>query len=152
MTEQRSKVQQRALRLAGNALRAAYADNLPLANTIIERIDAECGVEGVTLAILGWSDTLIKRTPHLTGKPVRLAFMNADSGRVDENADDVPQEVRWAGRLIAARAADDEQTWNALIDALPRDEAAVGRHVGHLLQMVALNLRHLDQAKKRGAR
>lgn len=143
MGDPMSKSDKRAVRLAGDALRAALTENWPVANKTVERIDAECGATGIVTAILGWSDTLIARVPNLTGRPVRLAFMNADSGRIDENADDVPDETRWAGRLLAARAADDEATWNALVDALPDDPAAVGAHVGHLLQMVALNLRHL---------
>ena len=136
------KAERRAMRLAGDALRCALVDDWTLATRTVQRISDECGSAGVARAILGWSDTLIARTPGLHGNAVRLAFMNADSGEVG-GADDVPEEVRWAGRVLAARAADDEDAWNALMDALPDDPAATGRHVARLLHLVALNLRNL---------
>lgn len=143
-----TKAERRALRLASDALRCAVAGDRERAFRVVERIGDECGGEGLALAMVGWSDTLIARVPNLTGKPVRLAFMQADSGRVDENADDVPAEVRWSGRLLAARAADDRQTWNALIDALPEDGEQVGHHVGCFLGMVALNIRHYSGGQR----
>lgn len=145
--EQLSKNEKRAIRLATDALHAALADDWARATRAVQRTSDECGAEGVARAILGWSDTLIGRMPGGKGKPVRLAFMEAESGRIDTNADDVPPRVRWAGRVLAARAADDKATWDALMDALPDDGQVIGEYVSAVLEMVALTLGRIGDAR-----
>jgi hypothetical protein len=97
--------EQHAIRLASAALRFGMADQWKPVARAIQKISDECGGEGIGRAILGWSDTLISRQPEAAGKPVRLVFMNADTRQVDRDAADVPEPFRWAGRVIAARAA-----------------------------------------------
>ncbi len=54
-------------------------------------------------------------------------------------ADAAPPAARWAGRLIAARAADDEAGYAALLQA-PAEGGELGDCIMALLSMVALNL------------
>lgn len=140
------KAERRAVRLAAIALYAAMAENWPAATRAVQAINDRCGSAGISRAVLCWSDTLIDYNPETNGdgRPVRLSFMNADTGHVnfDDDADAVPEQFRWAGRIIAARAAQDLPAWEAMIDALPDDPKVHGDHVGAVLQVVALTLRH----------
>lgn len=141
------KDEKRAVRLAAKALTHALKEDWPAATRAVQAVNDKCGSGGIATAILVWSDTLIDYNPGTTGdgRPVRLAFMNADTGHVDldENADAVPEQFRWAGRVIAARAAQDQPGWEALIDSLPDDPHVHGRHVGAVLEVVALTLRNI---------
>jgi hypothetical protein len=139
-----SKVEQRAIRLASAALTCAVSNDWDRATKAVQRIGDECGEVGVGRAILGWSDTLIHRMGHKPGKPVNLVFQQVETGRIDTaDGEHVPERVRWAGKVIAARAADDEAAWDALMKALPEDGAVVGQHVAAVLEMVALMLRRI---------
>lgn len=138
------KVEKRAIRLASVALNRAIAQDWDRATKAVQRISDECGQVGVGRAILGWSDTLISRMGHTPGKPVAIAFQQAETGRIDTaDSEYVPDRVRWAGRVIAARAADDQPTWDALMAALPDDGKAIGEHVAAVLETVALMLRRM---------
>lgn len=140
-------LQQQAMLLAAAALHKAMADDWHAAGRVIERIADECGATGLARAMLGWCDTLIARDPALAGLAeggaVMLVFKETKSGRIDTNADDVPPCARWAGRMVAARAAGDRATWDALMGAVPADEQ--GAHVSAVLEGVALSLRRLNE-------
>lgn len=74
-------------------------------------------------------------------------FRRVDGDQRVTDADGVPRpEVAWAGRMLAARAAGDEDAWRALLTSVP--DAEFGRHVGALLEMCALVT---ASAKKGGA-
>lgn len=153
MTAERlPKIERRALRLASDALTASMAGDWGRATTAVKRISDECGGVGMGRALLGWSDTLIARMPARNGRPFQLSFMETTTGRVDTNADDVPPHVRWAGRVIAARAKKDQETWDALMEALPDDGLIIAEHVSALLQMVTLTLRRANATNGGGSR
>lgn len=136
----------RAMELAGVALYAAMADDTDKAVDAVKAISEETGGEGLMDAILGWCDTLIVRTPDLEiGKPVKIAWMEAETRRINDGPHEVRPTARWAGRLLAARAADDHDTFMALMDSIPHGPKDVGDHVWELVQMVALNLRQAPE-------
>jgi hypothetical protein len=127
----------RVLKLAAASLTSARAGDWDRATRLTERIYDECGSAGVLLALRGWVDTLIVHMGHVPGTPIAIAFQDTESGAITTADDpDVRPEVVWAGRLIAARAALDEETWDALLLAIPRDEQ--GRYIPALLEIVAL--------------
>lgn len=130
------------IKLATTALHAAMRDDWPAATTAVQAINDRHGGRGLMAAILAWCDTaILKMTGSFTASgSVAVAFQAVETGEIG-GADDVPAEVRWAGRLIAARAADDEPTFNALIESVPSDPKAMGAHVARLLEMVAINIR-----------
>jgi len=133
--------------LAAIALRDALAGDMKAAMATVTQISDQTGGAGLEYAMRGWCDSLIVRYRSVTGSPddavIRPAWVDGDSGRVDFNADDVPAQARWAGRMISARAAMDQGTWNALMAALPRDGYVIGDHVAALLGMVAGTLNAL---------
>ncbi len=146
-TTKQSPHDPRLLKLAAAALWAAVAEDWTRANKAAQMIGDEFGGDGVVTAMIGWADTVIAQTPGLVGdgRPVRLAFQQLETGHIDYDAERVPDGVRWAGRLLTARAADDEDAFAALIDSVP-DDVTFSRNVGCVLQMAALNLRALQTA------
>lgn len=138
-----SPVERRALQLASVALNCAYSDDWKRAGAAVQRIGDECGGVGLARAILGWSDTLLARLGHTPGNPVELTYQQVETGRIDEDGENVPGPVRWAGKVLAARGRLDQAEWEALMDGLPEDGAEVARHVAALLETVTLMLRQV---------
>ncbi len=131
----------RMVKSAGAALHAAMADDWGAVSRALQTLIDECGGEGVIAAMSAWCDTLLIHTHDIDPKvPLRLLFVNADTGDIGD-ADDVPPEVRWAGRLVAARAAMDKPTWDALIDSIPHDDSAISRHISVLLRSIVTGLK-----------
>lgn len=141
----------RVIQLAGAALRSAMREDHQAARVAVQAISDETGGPGVELAIHAWADTLIRAYRQATGTPddapVQPGWVNAGTGDIAGDADDVPAEVRWAGRFIAARAAMDHPACYALLTALPDDRAAIGAHVVALLNITALTLRTLTRGQ-----
>lgn len=67
---------------------------------------------------------------------VRPVFLGPDGETTD--ASTVPAPVRWTGQIIAARAAGDDDTFEALLTALPEDEHECCSHLRTLLGMVVM--------------
>ena len=140
---------ERGIQLATEALHAAMADDTERARSAIEAINAELGGAGVTLAIVAWCDTLVIQYRKVTGTPddapVRLAWQHAETGDISATGNDVSAEARWAGQVVAARAAQDKAGFNALLGSLPRDGWAIGGYISSLLHCCALTLRRLAE-------
>lgn len=136
--------------LAAIALRDAVAGDMQAAMNTVKQISDQTGGGGLEYAMRAWCDSLIIPMRHATGTPdnavIRPAWVDADSGHVDFNADDVAAETRWAGQMISARAAMDKDNWNALMAALPRDGFVIGDYICALLGMVAGTLQALKTA------
>jgi hypothetical protein len=135
----------RLLKLAAGALAHAVADDMAAAMRMTTRISDNYGGEGMTVAILGWCDALAARHPaKLTpGRAVQLGFSSVETGGV-QSADEVPPEQAWAGQMLLARALMDIETCQALLGALPRDGAGVGRYIAALLDIGGLALREIE--------
>lgn len=52
----------------------------------------------------------------------------------------LPRDIEWCGRAIAARTAGDEDTWTALLFALPAEDANAREHLRRLVTMLAVTL------------
>jgi hypothetical protein len=139
----------RARKLAAEALHAAIREDWPAASKAMTAISAETGGEGACLALVAWCDTLIIAQRRVMGLPdepqdgevARPAWLDGDTGHASLNADDAPPAARWAGQLVAARAALDLEAFNALLAALPADGKARGDYAGALLQACAMTAR-----------
>jgi hypothetical protein len=129
-----------ALQMAADALNAAIAEDWDAARKTLRNLSDEHGGEGVGIALLGWCDVLISKTLGLRGSAVELLFMEKSTGAIG-HARRVPREVSWAGQMLAARAANDRDTWDALLQSLPDSTIAASVYVSALLEVVALNLR-----------
>jgi hypothetical protein len=145
---------ERARELSTVALHSAQLENWAHAGTAVKTLNDELGGEGVMFALTAWCDTLITRQREILGRQdddiVRPAWLNATTGEVALDAGDVPPEIRWAGRLVAARAALDHDAWSALIASIPDTPMAVSEHVSALLNGVAMTLNGLSRMENGG--
>jgi hypothetical protein len=138
-----------AIRLAVDALKAARSHDWDTATRAMQRIGDECGPEGVELAVRTMAEAVTARFGHAPGRPVTIRLATSGNGLLGQPAGETTSpELIWAGRMLAARAADDADTWDALITALPNDPRVMGRHVGQFLQMCAHTLNLLDAARR----
>ncbi|RCG21952.1 hypothetical protein DQ384_36445 [Sphaerisporangium album] len=131
---------------AADALNAALRSDGDAPVNAISALSQQHGGEGVGQAMVAWIDTLIARTPGLArGMRVRLVWEDFQTRQRSDISDVDPVEM-WAGQLIAARVADDRDTFRALLQAIPcGDSDAPGSYVGGLLEAVALNLEHVPR-------
>lgn len=139
----------RVTKIATIALHLAMQDKLREAASYVDRLN---GTDGLVDAILGWIDTYIAycHPTHKQGELIRIAWVDMDAAVLHENADDVQVGARWAGRLIAARAADDQGQFLALLRSLPAG-SALGDGIMALLHAVALGLHGVGYKASRGA-
>jgi hypothetical protein len=152
--QSQSAFRKRALELSTVALHSAQLENWARAATAVKALNDELGGEGIMFALAGWCDTLIVRQQEIMGGQdgdiARPAWLNATTGEVALDADDVPPPVRWAGRLVAARAALDHDAWDALIASIPDAPMAASEHVSALLNSVAMTLNGLSRMENGG--
>jgi len=88
--------------------------------------------------MVAWIDTLIgARGITEVGQPARIMFADTDTGAIGD-VTQVRPEVAWAGRLINARIADDEESFRALMGAVP--EGKSDRYVTTLLDCCAQSI------------
>lgn len=127
--------------MARNALDFMIKDRTDEAGAVLQRLADRYGGDGAVEAALLWIDTLGAHFGHRPdGARVALLLKEVESGQVG-TVDGGRPTVVWAGRLIAARFADDEATFSALINAAACSPS-FGAHIGELLHMVALSLEH----------
>jgi hypothetical protein len=145
----------KAVRLAGAALHAGIDGDWTKASYYVQRINDECDPSGLCDAPIGWCDTQIE---HATGGDFEFSdrfqahTMEVGSGQLDR--DDAPARVRWAYRLVLARARGDETEFRALLDDLNsfEDGAQRGSYVGALVESAALAMRTLPRGYARMGR
>ena len=136
------------VRLAGAAFLAALDGRQQKAADLVKRISDECGGEGLCTALMAWIDTY---ADHATdGQPGRarpqMAYINESTGELDdEKSDRLPEEIRWAGQLIAARAAMDQPKFRSLIDVMPTDGKEIGDYVMAVLLTIARTINGLPR-------
>lgn len=131
----------RAMELATTALHAAMAGDTEKAVQAIQAIDGETGSGGLMDAILGWCDTYAAHLHH--GGRWAMPAWKLDGSDTITGPEGVPVEFVWAGRLIIARANDDQAAFIGLVNAVPQDSTVMGDHIWALLSTVALSLRQL---------
>jgi hypothetical protein len=143
------------VRLAHAALVAGVDGKWKRVEDILRRLNTECPGPGLGDALVAWCDAMAQ---HAEGgepefQPVRIATMNADTGGLNSPEGNTP-ELRWAGRLIAARAAGDRDQFVAVMDELNAidDGFTRGRYVVQLVESVALVMRTLPYGYARMGR
>ncbi|NEA21593.1 hypothetical protein [Actinomadura bangladeshensis] len=100
----------------------------------LNQLRAQHGMAGITTALMHWCDAALDRMPIQDG-PVRLSWVDTETGRIQDTDAGVPITERWACRLLTARANDDRDMFLDLIKAVP--DEAIGAHVGAMVQMAA---------------
>lgn len=105
-------------RLASDALRLALERDWPASLDMTQRLSDEFGADGLAQGVLAWIDTALSRAAYDgDGVAIRLRFLDVDTG-VESDSDNVTPALRWAGRLLSARAAGDEDAYRALYRSL----------------------------------
>lgn len=136
-----------ALALARAALTQARGHDWSAASSTVEALQDRYGPPGISFLIVALADAVlahqgIERGGDALVLPVWLDSTQQRCG----SADDVPPRVRWAGRFIAARAADDEATAVALLDSLV-DDAEFSDRVSALMEITVDTLNELDAVR-----
>lgn len=108
----------------------------------VEQIQADHGPGVLPAVLVALCDTTLAAAGHRPARPRQVSLAFTDLDRRDLSAGEVPPNVAWAGRLVAARAADDRETFEALIAAAMADEEAWGRAVMTLFRLAAKNVKH----------
>jgi len=130
----------KTVRLAGAAMHYAQAGKFEAAARYIQRISNECGGQGVEVALRAWIDTFVDHATDGDRRPKRgrMGYVNAVDGQLEtDDAARIPDRIKWAGRLVEARAALDEAQYRAALDQLPEDEFEVGEYVITVLEVCA---------------
>lgn len=137
----RAEVRAKAKEYATTALHAVVRDDWAAASTALQAASDELGGRGLGDVIVLLCDTIIGTQNRMAGRPeffagpgvARPMWMNTETGRLDTDATAVPPAARWAGQLVAARAAMDLPAYNALLSAIPEDPRERSEHVARLL-------------------
>lgn len=128
--------------LAELALRAGMAGDWQTAADAIQVLNYAAGDSGVIQGMLAWIDTCLAQGGYTEyGGSVGLKWKTVETGQIAGSPEEVPPAVRWAGRLYAARLADDQDTFESLINAIPMDPAQTGDYVMAVLQSTVLMIK-----------
>lgn len=104
---------------------------------------------------MGWCDTLAM---HATdGNPISQAGVEVQGMQHETGAltgHEVPARVRWAQKVVKARAEMDEKAFTALVNELAgiNDGNVRGSFVGAVLEVAALSIRTLPRGYARMGR
>jgi len=117
------------LRQAGAAFQCGMVGEYEEASRLLRAMQQEHGAETVAGAIIAWIDAALTfQGINDYGGTVALHFINMDGD--GDGADNAPKEMVWAGRLFAARMADDREMFDAVINTIAGvDGKVVGDHV-----------------------
>lgn len=132
--------------LATRALHAAMKEDWPAVRQAFAEISADG--RAVTFALMAWCDWTLQAQAWMLGRPfpetgpvsdamVAPAWIEAETGRLITDADEMPPPARWAGRLVAARAAMDHVQFQVLIGTMPGDGFKRGEYATALLRSCA---------------
>lgn len=127
---------------AQEALNVALGQEFTRATERVGELYEDCGWSGMQLALTVWCEFLSRYMPETEGSDHPTIWMNAESGKVSTDADDVPPEVRWAGWLALAYKADDEANFDALLASVPQNDVACVEHASALLCLVGATVFH----------
>jgi hypothetical protein len=127
------------VRLTATALGHARVGDWTQAGVDVQSMRDGYGDEGVQVFLLGLADEVLVHQggPGLPGELVMPVWVDS-TGAVGD-ADDVPPAVRWAGRFIAARAADDAAACAALVNSCSSD-AEFFKNVCAMLEVAAITV------------
>jgi hypothetical protein len=127
------------VRLTATALSHARAGHWMQTGADVQAVHDRYGGEGIQVLLLGLADAMLfhQGGPAMTEEPVMPVWVDT-TGAVG-NADDVRPAVRWAGRFIAARAADDAVACAALVKSCTSD-VEFSQNVCAMLEVAATTL------------
>jgi hypothetical protein len=139
-----------AVALASLALANARLGEYDAADKVIDQLQDLFGGIGMQVLIIGLADTMLAAHGGATPSPdVLVAPVWIDCCGNIGGADDVPPAIRWAGRFVAARAADDFDAAQALIQSCADDDE-FSENLSALLHCVATTVNVIAAQRRRG--
>lgn len=138
----------KSVRLASVAFHAAVASDWPKATRAVQRLSDECGGPGLYLALVAWCDAYSEHAcdGESHGRIGRMNWINAETGGLDgADSPRLPEPIRWAGNLVASRAALDEPRFNELINELPSDGLKRGEYFAAVLNTIVTTINGLPR-------
>lgn len=127
----------RAIELASKAFLYALKDRWSQAGRTVQQLGDEHPEQGVAIALMAWADTFFDHATDGADMRVQFrrspGFINARTGTLSESGV-VPARLRWAGEVITARVAMDEQRFRRVVAELPDDPAECGSFVLAVLE------------------
>ena len=128
-----------AANLTATALCHARVGDWMQAGADVQAMHERYGGEGIQVFLLGLADEVLVHQggPGVPGELVMPVWVDP-TGAVG-NADDVRPAVRWAGRFIAARAADDPAACASLVNSCASD-AEFFKNICAMLEVAATTL------------
>lgn len=137
---------------ATDCLTAAMRRDNPAVQAAASKLIVDFGPDIIWQVMLAWVDTALASqgiTQGRTGQPAQIIFGDVDTGHIATDAHDVAPDVAWVGRLMNSRIADDRDTWNALMDAIPLGKE--NSYATTLLECCAQTVR-LSRPRRAGGR
>jgi hypothetical protein len=133
--------------VALTALAAMIERDTDMAGRAVAALAVKCGRYGLGYAMQTWIDHYLQHISdgQWDGDPAffgAVRFYDVDTGQIldPETVGLESPEDLWVGRLIFARATNDEPTFTHYATSLPQDD--VIRHVLHLLHACAAVIRN----------
>ena len=134
-----AKIRQDSIDVALEALNChVNGDRIEAARMIMNHVE-ETGYMGIIFLLTTWLDTILLvtgKTPD-KNKPKKLSWVSETGDHFDE-ADDVPEDSRWAGRMLSARYAEDSEMFLDLIESIPPEHG--GRYLQTVLESASLTV------------
>ena len=127
-----------AVKLAAEILAAAMREDWDAVRAACREIVDQYGDMGTTTLMYGLCDSVIIRQGLTHGATTRPVWIDP-GGRTAHGPDEVSPEARWAGQMLAARAALDVDACKALVDSVP-DDATFSLYLSALITMSALTI------------
>lgn len=121
--------------MASAAMKAAQNGEQQAAADLLQCINDTYGGTGLSLAMIGWIDHAMRAQGIRFGSAVEIHLWD---DKLEIDAPDAPDTMRWASRMIQARAAFDRGRWETESASLDgADPETVGAHVMALLMSCA---------------
>lgn len=124
-----------AQRLGGAALAAYLTGHWNATAALVNAVRRNADWDGLYEMCTVWCDTVLTTIEGCEpGAPVHLVWQEVRTGLV-AHSDEVHPKIRWAGQILAARAAADDDSSRALFGAVPRED--LDEYLGVLLDVLA---------------
>lgn len=131
--------------LANQALYEGRERHWEHAGHLVKEIVSQ-GTDAIRAALWIWTDELVGKVTGYADVDVHdVKYWSERTGDTD-TVDDMPAQVRWAGRLITARLAKDEAMYDAVFESLPAETERRELLVAAALQCVVVTMDGIEDA------
>lgn len=130
--------------LAGDVLRASMESREDLTIQLFDRLFSQSPAIYLVAAPMAWIDIFLDHAlggRRIRNAEVELSFAKDNESLSSQNIEDILESQVWAGRLIAARAADDREIYSALLKVICDDRQRIPTYVTDLLMVIVTTMK-----------